>query len=426
MLLMLLRGQFGPLFLALALFAEAALTFAGAPKKKPDMGPPPTARIEVASLGFVPPSRAYLRYRLASATLDFIDNDHLLFTFRDAGLMRRLPGDPTDDEDQVIDADVLEIPSGKVVRQTQWRMHDRAQYLWPLHDGVFMVRQRNSLFLTDQRLELRPYIQFDTQLQAVEIAPDRKLMVLEVQKQTPPDADPANLTAPDPIFGLQAPPRRKRTDLLVLHPGERTVLAESEIRSSVDLPLVENGFLNLLEGKDPDRWVIQRELFHGDSKIVTEFKSSCLPTLITVSDAVTLAVGCPPKGGSDHLVSAISLTGQVLWQDRWKQRYIWPTFDYAEDGSRFAFGSLEVNHDIGFMDYFGEEDVAGQMVGVFDTTSGRLELAKDASPVLSAGHNYALSRDGRRFAILRDGAIEIYDLPPVPVETAASSVQPTR
>jgi hypothetical protein len=38
---------------------------------------------------------------------------------------------------------------------------------------------------------------------------------------------------------------------------------------------------------------------------------------------------------------------------------------------------------------------------------------KDASPVLSAGQNFALSADGRRFAILRNGAIEVYDLPPV-------------
>jgi hypothetical protein len=32
---------------------------------------------------------------------------------------------------------------------------------------------------------------------------------------------------------------------------------------------------------------------------------------------------------------------------------------------------------------------------------------------LSAGQNFALSADGRRFAILRNGAIEVYDLPPV-------------
>jgi hypothetical protein len=33
--------------------------------------------------------------------------------------------------------------------------------------------------------------------------------------------------------------------------------------------------------------------------------------------------------------------------------------------------------------------------------------------VLTAGQNVSLSPDGQRFAVLRNGAIEIYDLPPV-------------
>jgi hypothetical protein len=422
MLLMILCGQLvRPAFVAFAFLAGAAAAYAGQAKPKPDAGPQPVVRIEVGPLGFVPPSRAYLRYRYASATLDFIDSSHLLFTFRDAGLMHRVPDDPPDDQDQVIHAEVLDIATGKPVEQTQWRMHDRARYLWPLRDGRFMVRERNSLFLTDRHLELRPYVQFDNPLRAVELAPDRDLMVLEIQKPASPDPAPPTSATPDSIFDPEAVAHHKKVSVLVLHPGENTVLAESETRGSVDLPLVENGFLNLLEGKDPNQWVIEKELFHGSPQILGEVRSSCMPTLIMASSAVALSVGCPPKGGNDHMVNAYSLNGQVLWQDRWKQRYIWPTFEYAEDGSRFALGSLEVNRDIGFMDYFGEEDVSAQMVGVFDTKCGKLELVKDASPVLSAGRNYALSSDGRRFAILRNGAIEVYDLPAVPVDPVATS-----
>ena len=72
-----------------------------------------------------------------------------------------------------------------------------------------------------------------------------------------------------------------------------------------------------------------------------------------------------------------------------------------------------MNRDIGTMDAFGEDDVVGQPVGVFNTKTGAMVLVKDASPVLSAGQNFTLSADGRRFAILRNGAIEVYDLPPV-------------
>jgi hypothetical protein len=53
------------------------------------------------------------------------------------------------------------------------------------------------------------------------------------------------------------------------------------------------------------------------------------------------------------------------------------------------------------------------LAGVYDTESGKLVLVRDASPVLTAGQNVTLSPDGKRFAILRNGAIEVYDLPPV-------------
>jgi hypothetical protein len=408
----------------LVLLGTTALARPADGKHKPDPGPPPDVRIEVEPLGYAPPSRAYLAYRYATTTLDFIDDDHLLFTFRDPGLLHRIPDCPPDDEDQIIRVQVLNIASGKPVEQSAWRMHDRHRYLWPLRNGHFLVRQRNSLYLTDVHLELRPYLHFDSPLQLVQISPDRELMVVEVQKFIAPDSDPVQAPAPDSLF---ARPQRKqkRIEMYVLHPGDNTVLGESESRLPVDLPLIQNGFLNVLEGKSPGEWAIQKEPFRGDPQIIAQFKSSCMPSLMSLSDAVALAVGCPPKGGSDHMVSAISLAGQVLWQDHWKQRYIWPTMDYAEDGSRFAFGSLEINRDLGFMDSFGEEDVTAQMVGVFDTQSGKLQLAKDASPVLSSGHNYALSADGRRFAILRGGAIEIYNLPPVPVETPPASIPST-
>ena len=88
-------------------------------------------------------------------------------------------------------------------------------------------------------------------------------------------------------------------------------------------------------------------------------------------------------------------------------------FDTAANGSRFAYESLAVSRPISTFDALYPEDITGQIVGVYDTESGKLVLVRDASPVLTAGQNVALSPDGMRFAVLRKGAIEIYDLPPV-------------
>jgi hypothetical protein len=127
---------------------------------------------------------------------------------------------------------------------------------------------------------------------------------------------------------------------------------------------------------------------------------------------VALITGCY-LGGDDHLIAAVSNDGQQLWQTRWENKYVWGWFTSAENGSRFAYESLQVNRPISTFDSLYPDDIQAQLAGVYDTESGKLVMVKSASPVLTAGQNVALSPDGMRFAILRDGAVEIYDLPSV-------------
>jgi hypothetical protein len=412
----------------LTLLAGALLLHAESKHRAEKVEPekPPAARIAVEPLGFFPPSRALLSYRLSMATLNFIGEDKLLFTFREHALLKRIPGDSSDDPDQSIKAVVLDIATGKVLNEAQWRMHDRQHYLWQLRDGKFMVRQRSSLYLTDDKLELRPYLDFKLPLRAVEVSPDRRLMVIEEEKRVPapdPSGDGATRKAPSLLSddGTAAPPEMKRIEVMVLHPGESRAIGGSEARQPIDLPMVNNGIVSMIS-KGPDQWMIRRQPLPGsperplegdaaNPQPVAEFRSICQPELSSLSGEVVMVVGCTQAYGDDHAVTAYTLSGTQLWQDRWLERYIWPTFDYAEDGTRFIYSSLEMNRKVGTMDAFGQEDVAAQVVGVFNTGTGKLEMVRDASPVMSAGQNYALSASGRRFAILREGAIEIYDLP---------------
>ena len=399
----------------------SAIAHASKSEQPPEIAP--TIRIATTALGFVAPSPAYISLRYAMSTLNFIDNNHLLFTFRTQGLMPRIPGDDPNDKDQIIHAEVLDIASGKILQQADWRMHDRDQYLWALNDGKFLVRQRNSLFLTDSKLELRPYLTFDTPLQAIEISPDRKLMLIEVQKMETTAAK--TLTDGESMFGpggddeQAAVQRRKHTELVLVKPGERTVIAESEATHAVDLALNDDGFLEALQGKQPNQWLLRKTYFHGDPKELGTVHSSCMPAMRPLSQTVVLAVHCSAnRMEGNKVVTALSADKGILWIEQWQEKYVWPRFAFATDGSRFAYESLEMGRDVGLMDSFGEEDVKGQPVGVFDTESGKLQIVRNASPILTGGTNFALSDDGRRFAILRDGAIEVYDLPPVPEEAA--------
>jgi hypothetical protein len=363
----------------------------------------PAVRIEVAPLGYQPPSTFYLTSRFSSATLGFFDDTHLLFTFRVGGLLKRTPQDRPYDNDQQIRALVLDLTTGKVANQADWRMYDRGAYLWPYPAGKFLVRIRDSLYLTDSSLRLQPYIAFPQGLREVEVSPDRSLTVLETNLPEKPQTQG---------YTMGGAGQMRPVKVLILPSGSKDPIAESDSDRTVMIPLMPDAILNVLEGTKQELWVMQEVPFHGKPRLVAGIQSTCRPAAQPLSARVVLMTGCD-SSGSTRPVRAISSDGRQLWQDRWESRYIWGWFDYAENGSRFAYESIRVTHPTGFLDPLSPSDVAAQMVGVYDTETGKLVLVKDASPVLAAGQNVSLSPDGMRFAILRNGAVEVYDLPPV-------------
>jgi len=388
----------------------SALLYAHAerkPNQKSESESVPAVRISVAPLGYSPPSAAYMSYRFSSASLSFLDADHLLFTFRTAGLLKRLPDDPPEDEDQNIHAVVLNIATGKAEREIDWRMHDHERYLWMLSGGRFLVRVRNALFLSDSSLQLNPYLASSTKLRAVQLSPDRSRLLVEAEKTE----------EPQPIAGDEsaAPKKTKMLKIVILKTETREALVASESRRPVAIPMVAEGFIEAIPGKENGEWIIRQVPFKGDPKIIAEIKSACDPTITMLNGSVALTSSCSRNSGDNHQVTAVSSDGRQLWQQWWESRYVWPTYEYAENGRRFAFSSLQVNRALGTFEPVESSDVVAQMVGIFDVETGKLAFVKTATPILSAGQNYALSADGRRFAILREGAIEIYDLPPVSV-----------
>ena len=207
--------------------------------------------------------------------------------------------------------------------------------------------------------------------------------------------------------------------IYILHADTRAVIAHAETLNAVDIPMMGEARLQAIPGNQ-NRWLIRYLPFRGEPRTLVEVESFCHPSEQPMSNNVTLIVTCP-RSSNDHQIFAVDLDGKTLWQQRWESRYIWPTFQLTQDGSRFAYSSLQVNHPVGIMDPIDETNIVHQMVGVFDTQTGQLRLVKNATPILSAGQNYALSPDGLRFAVLREGAIEVYDLPPTSAPAPVAS-----
>lgn len=386
---------------------------ASAQKSPPPADLAPTLRIPVAPLGYIPPGAFYQTYRLSSAAMGFFDNDRLLFTFQVSGLMKRLPGDKG--EDQQILALVLDAHTGQVLKQTQWRLRDRDPYLWPFVDGKFLLRIENTLYAFGPSLELTPWLQTPGTLRLVEVSPQRKWMVVEYE-----DASKAH-TGPSLQGGTGTETPVK---VVVLPTGSRKPVAASEMTEPGDLPLIGDGLMDVTEGKGLAEWSLRQVPFAGVSHVLGSVHSFCRPQVQPLNESTALVTWCS-QDDNNRPVFAVDATGKELWQDTWQQKYVWPYFAFAQDGSRFAYESIEINVPMTIVgSTIDRDEIAGQMAGVYDTATGKLVLVRDVSPVLTAGQNVALSPDGRRFAILRHGAIEIYDLPPV--TTTAPSPAPQK
>ena len=73
---------------------------------------PPTFSISVDGLGFSAPGAFYEGQRESLVSLDFVDEDRLLFTFRAPGLLKRSA--PGEDKPKQIRAVLLGLPKGTV------------------------------------------------------------------------------------------------------------------------------------------------------------------------------------------------------------------------------------------------------------------------------------------------------------------------
>src|SRR5438874_8122748 len=106
--------------------------------------------------GLAPMARFTTQHDL---TINFIDDNHLLLTYNPKKLIERHPECPPSHKDHMIEAQVLDLSSGNVVREASWYVHDEHGYLWPLGQGHFVLRILNSLYMLDRNLQQRMLLQ---------------------------------------------------------------------------------------------------------------------------------------------------------------------------------------------------------------------------------------------------------------------------
>jgi hypothetical protein len=389
--------------------AVAPLT--GWSHSKEPAGPTPEERIQVEPLGYRPPGPLYMLSGKAFSSLDFIDAQHLLFTFHQPRLMRREGRPGRSDTDQIIKAVTLALPDGKVLESAEWRMRDRSRYLWPLGEGKFLIREGNTYLVANGSLKLHPFLEVGTNVHETELSPDGRILVVEHEYERHTPEQHQKLEAQAVQYG--EPPPQEDTQITLMKIDSREVLAALRTEMPIHLPITSTGYVGVAQDKDQDQYVIRFTPFQGQSVVLGKVASTCTPHENFLNRNALMIESCGPKS-QDVFLDAWTTDGKKLWNGHRDGHLVWPTFAYSRSGDRFAVSLLHINHLIDLADSLNDEDVREQVIQVFDSATGTLLMSTAASPILTAGQNFALSDDGQHLAVLHDGAIEIYKVPPPP------------
>lgn len=388
---------------------------------------PPVFTIPVEPLGFVAPGAYFLGAKNSLASLDFLGEDRLLFTFRVPGLLHRDLTNGQDSDERQIRALVLSLPLGAVEAEASWTVHDRVRYVWPLNNGHFLLRDRNNLLEGDAALKLKPLLDFPGSLLWLELDPEQRFLVTNSREPVAKPAaagaaqalSPATASATVTTDEDSAAPEVS-PDLVVriLRRDTGQVMLVSRVRTAVHLPINSQGYLENLRADGPD-WLLNLGYFTGGTKLLGRVQSTCEPVDDFLTEQLILASGCGPTG--ENTLMAVTTGGQTLWIARASLNMVWPLIIEAANGSRIAWETLDTTHSVDSLQPIEGGDIKEQSVNILDAATGDIVLVSPVSPILDAGGNVAISPSGRRVALLNAGAIQIFDLsapPPLPAAPA--------
>ncbi len=381
---------------------------------------PPTFTIAVDPLGFSVPGEYYLLRGESLVSLDFLDEDRVLFTFRLPSLMQRDGGDLQSNQKQQIQAFVLALPSGEVEARATWTVPDHSRYLWKFNDGHFLLREADGLDEGDAKLQMKPYLHVPGRLLWIAMDPGQHVVITNFLEPAGASQNPGERGP------LVAGPSTAATDeqtsgehkVLVartqkLDSGE--VVHESRVpwtNQTTDWPVNSEGYLETSQAKGVD-WVLTLNAFSGGDRELARIESTCPPETNFVSELEFLVTTCNANSGWN--IGAMSTRGGSLWELRTAMNAMMPLVTIALNGKRVARETLLLKRPADkYKRMVGVRDLQGQIVKVFDAANGKVILESPLTPIFDGGGNVAISPSGERVAILNAGAIQVFQLPAPP------------
>jgi len=385
----------------------------------------PAKQIDLSNLGFhgLPPlERFTLR---GNVTVHFLDREHVLVSFDARKLMKRVPETATGHQDRMIRAEVIDVASASISRQTEWYVHDKRRYLWPLTSGKLLLRKLNSLYEIDSELNEKLLITFPSELLWVDTSPDGKHIVVETA--LPVSGESKNAASGKAVIAQ----KRARVKLDYLDAATLTVERSLLASGSLELNTSGSGYADYVRSSHGGVWLVRFGVDQEQRRPVARVKSPCTPDLRFATEN-TVFIGRCSKGSTAYSASFFSVTGHPLWRQRWDQVQHFPMIARSEDGGRIAIGTVTAARDSNSEASASNSDEAEedtppwpdveQEIRVVETASGKAVLSTRVKTVVLNNPTFALAPQGDRLGALDGTMLNIFDLPALSQEERAKFV----
>ena len=393
-------------FLVLVCLAESKLA---AGQMKPA---PPSSQVDLSTLGYSglsPLNRFTERFNLS---LNFIDSDHLLFTFNAhgvKGLLERREDCALKNSCHQIRAIVIDLRNNAETAEADWYLYDYRRYLWSQGNGRFLLRRSNSIFLLGSDLQEKLLYSSPDELVWSGITADRKQLILESRVQADTNKE-----------------RREQNSNRVkieFHDVDTLALQKTYIATGVlEMAPLSSGYADTIQNPVRQTWLIRFGDSESQRRELMQVRSPCKPDVLFPTEKTLLVGRCSPNNDA-YSVSVFTLGGHPLWRQRWSQRQFNPAVLSSDDGSRIVASTVTANRDqkesTPSDDKPGWADVKQDM-RVLEAATGKEILETEAKTAFLKNENYSLSPDGRRFAVVEGTMLNLYDMPPMTTEERAT------
>ena len=432
----------------LSLLAASATALAVGPKSYN-----PAVRISLESLGFQPFSARIAALGGTLLTLNYVDDTHLLVTFYIRTLMPRLPDAKPEDEDGVVQAQLVELPTARVIAKTEWRLRDRDPYLWSIGYGHFLVRVRTRLSILNPLGNLKQgdpfreqlFDDFKRRIGYVAVTPSGDLLTVETLPPAKPRltggaASAAALAATqgkDMPEEAESGPQKPKVQVLFyrlipdVKEGQMARQSAGGMGAPglVNVPTNSDGYIGTTR-ESATVYDFDFITHSGEKTELAAFDTTCRPHPYFVSRSEFVALGCHGAPDKPEL-GGFNLKGEHAWIEVLSGDHLGPIIQGAPAAGRFAMSRITLNGISIDPQNVIPEQMMGQEVSVRQNHDGRLLLKLQASPIQRAGQNFDISPSGMELAIVRAGNIEIYRLPPLTAKDQkqmklAAAMQPAK